>query len=259
MAYTYQTQPVEFITSLGFDIGSMDIPNGVSIQVDFELAKKEFCIMTSNEDLAISEGFRPLVKEMRLLVPCLKLSETLFNTFNTRIKTHPYIIPHYRTEVITHTVGVNKTTYETDRLFVGSSGTPAKVVIGFVSTAAYLGKYSLNPFEFMYSFGGATETDPTVCQIKKQKLTLNGNTIDGLDNSSVLLSYVKMQKILNMLDTGFSNSITRSKFVGGSYLMPYDLTTNPGWSTSNILMPKVRDGQYRYFLKQIFVGKRNKF
>lgn len=234
------------MSSLGFDIGDQDIPNGVGITIDFELSKKEFVIMSSDKKIAEEKGYRALIKDMRLLIPCRAISDTLFDGINARIKEHPYIIPHYRTEVITHTVGINKTTYETDRLFIGSSITPAKIIVGFVSTESFLGKYDKNPFNFLYSFGGNTATDPTTCKVKMQRLTLNGNTLDGLDTDDDRLAYVKMQNNLNMLDSGHTNSITQNKFIAGSYLTPYDLTTNPGWSTSDYLTPKVRDGQYRY-------------
>lgn len=246
---TYKTEPIEYTTSLGFGIGNTDIPNGVSIKIDFELAKKEFVVVASNKTEAENKGYRALIKEMKLLIPCAQLSDTLFNSFNSHIKTRRYVIPHIRSEIITHTVGINKTTYETDRLFIGSSLTPAKVIIGFVPTTAYLGSYDTNPFNFMHNFGGATSsTSKDTCRVIKQKLTLNGTSIDGLDYTSESLSYVKMLNTLNMFDTGFTNSVTRLKFIGGSYLVPYDLTTSPGWSSSSLVMPKIRDGQYRYFI-----------
>ena len=123
---------------------------------------------------------------------------------------------------ITHVVAKNFTlssgisTAEIDSLFVGQI--PNKIFLFMVENKAYSGKYDKNPFHFQHF-------DLCCCSlsVEGKQLPQNGINID-MDNNKWIEAYYSYVKNCGLYPYDWGNGVTRGYYLGGSFIMAYDLT-----------------------------------
>ena len=87
---------------------------------------------------------------------CGHLFQTLYPTFRRRthranerlIQMQPAIYPYLRTEIKTTSIASGQYSFSADDIFQGLF--PNKLIVGLVSSAAYMGDYSKSPFYFKH-------------------------------------------------------------------------------------------------------------
>ena len=122
------------------------LPYGVDIYVTLQ-ASQEFFMMVNNAN----KGEKLLIKDIKLHVPYVKLSDPTFLQLETTMKLgKSRRIPMIRTRVIRYPIASGTVHPRIQHLFSGRS-LPQKIVVGIVKNAAEAGDFEMNPFNFDYN------------------------------------------------------------------------------------------------------------
>lgn len=118
------------------------IPNGIELRLRLHPSSDKFTIMHSVESEAYISKIHDVVLCLQAVQPTPKLlveHDKLLMKQNARFF-------YERSEVKVFSIGKDLTTWAIEQLF--ATTIPRQLIIGFVSTSAYLGSYSENPFHF---------------------------------------------------------------------------------------------------------------
>ena len=137
----------DFIGPLHADICQQNrlLLNGVEVQIKLWPAKKQFCLMSEDEN----DDFRIEIVDAVLRVCKVTVSPSVMLAHSKTLETTSAKYPYERTEIKTYTVPTGNFSFKAENLFQGAI--PSHVVVGFVKTAAYSGDYKLNPFNFVHA------------------------------------------------------------------------------------------------------------
>ena len=123
------------------------LPYGVDIYITLQQATQEFIIMVNKAN----KGKKLVIKDIKLHVPYVKLSDPTFLQLETTMKIgKSRRIPMVRTRVIRYPIASGTIHPRIQHLFSGRS-LPQKIVVGLVTNAAEAGDFELNPFNFHYN------------------------------------------------------------------------------------------------------------
>ena len=121
-------------------------------------------------------------------------------------------------------------TAEIDSLFVGQI--PNKIFLFMVENEAYSGKYDKNPFNFQHF-------DLRSCSlsVEGKQLPQNGINID-VDNNEWIEAYYSYVKNCGLYPYDRGNGVTRDQYLGGCFIMAYDLTPDDAGDGVAYLTPR---------------------
>ena len=128
----------------------------------------------------------------------------------------PALYPIRRVEVKSFGIALGSLSAHEDGIFSGQL--PKRVVIGFVESAAYDGRYDKNPYNFQ-PFG-----------LKFISLYCDGKQIPSkplqpdFENNNTLRSYLSLYEVSGKLFQDTSLGISREEYAGGYALYGFDLT-----------------------------------
>ena len=123
------------------------LPYGIDIFITLQQAAQEFFISVADAN----KGEKLIIKDIKLHVPYVKLSDPTFLQLETTMKSgKSRRIPMVRTRVIRYPIASGTTHPRIQHLFSGRS-LPQKIVVGIVSNAAEAGNLQKNPFNFDYN------------------------------------------------------------------------------------------------------------
>ena len=123
------------------------LPYGIDIFITLQQASQEFFMMVDN----VNKGEKLLIKDIKLHVPYVKLSDPTFLQMETTMKQgKSRRIPMVRTRVIRYPIASGTVHPRIQHLFSGRS-LPQKIVVGIVENAAEAGDFEMNPYNFDYN------------------------------------------------------------------------------------------------------------
>ena len=123
------------------------LPYGVDIYITLQQATQEFIIIVDKAN----KGEKLVIKDIKLHVPYVKLSDPTFLQLETTMKIgKSRRIPMVRTRVIRYPIASGTIHPRIQHLFSGRS-LPQKIVVGLVTNAAEAGDFELNPLNFHYN------------------------------------------------------------------------------------------------------------
>lgn len=120
------------------------IPNGVGMQLTLFPNPNAFCLMSGDEDVEYVVDVNEVSLKVQYIEPTNNLIIGHAEAFNKSMAIFPYMKSVVKNFTIPH--GVQ--TWSIDTLYVNEI--PDTLIVGMVSSDAYTGSYSLNPFHFQH-------------------------------------------------------------------------------------------------------------
>ena len=120
------------------------LPNNISIDIKLDKNSDKFYLLSTQDAVP----FKLEILDIYLLVQRVHLTPTVFNYLTENIAKTPATLPYKGVVVRTFGIPTQSFTSVQERLFSGRL--PSVVVIGLVSSAAYLGKQSKNGYNFQH-------------------------------------------------------------------------------------------------------------
>ncbi len=203
--------------------------NGVEVKVKLTLAKPKFFLMTrevKNGSPVPVDSYMIKIKDARMYVPYVHVSEKAMDEINTTLKKSPACYPIKR--IVTKAIPVNAKEKE-HTIDVSKGRLPAKMIVGFISASAKQGEMNTTPFYFgKYS-------------VKKMEVQVNGMPYSKRALATDEKTYMNMFESLNYIDDGANTpNIDLHDFeTGGFALYPFNL--NPGCPSEPSVMKKNGD------------------
>jgi len=141
----FTNDEITFIGVIDHDMASLHtgLPPGTSIEFLFKQTPHRFRVLTDEP----SGNFVLSLRSMELQIPVKYLQDHLYSDLKLKM-TKTNVNLHFKgVSVRTETINQSTKTFHLTNIFSGVS-IPVRIVIGFVSEEAALGKYDLNPFNF---------------------------------------------------------------------------------------------------------------
>ena len=204
------------------------IPNNVNVRLILTRSRQEFFMMSWASS---QKPFQITIESATLDVRPVKLapSEQLrLERVLASLSGALYPITHVVVKNFTLSSGIS--TAEIDSLFVGQI--PNKIFLFMVENEAYSGKYDKNPFNFQHF-------DLRCCSlsVEGKQLPQNGINID-VDNNEWIEAYYSYVKNCGLYPYDCGNGVTRGQYLGGSFIIVYDLTPNDAGDGVAYLTPR---------------------
>lgn len=234
--HTKSGEIVELMGPLHCDLFNVDkyLLGGVEMTVKLQRAKDGFHLMgvdNSNADFEIVDA--------ELFVRKVRINPSVVLAHNRTLEISPARYDITRIDIKTISMGQDIVSKTIDNLYLGNL--PKRCIIGFVDTAAYNGRITLNPYNFKnydlsflccYLDSSPIPTKPFVCDFgKKQYVRAYNSLFEGCN--------------IDHADIG--NGISREDYAGGYMLIAIDLTPDHESSKPHLSVPKT--GSLRIELK----------
>ncbi len=265
----YHQGEVSVMGRLHTDLGSTEtglIP-GLGLRVELGFSTSAFLLQKPTTD---TSDYKISIKNMQLFCPVAQLSADIFRKLEAKLARENASLYIRRVEVTNKSIASNLSMF-VDQLFPGAP-LPAKLLLFFTPTTNYMGSQTTNPFYFPRQFSatgeagqaaappGATGVSGMIdnllqrqgivggvgdCYIQNVKVTLNGESLDGLGaeatERSDITDYVRLHYYMGFMTSRTGNSLTYSEFMNGFYFLYYDLSTSAeAFMEYNV--PSVRQG-----------------
>ena len=136
----------QFEGYLNMDVTEIEkfIPNGVSLNVRLIPAPSYFCLMSGEENADYSLD----ISEVSLKVQYVEPTNNLIIGHSEAFSKSLAVFPYMKSVLKNFTIPQGVREWSIDTLYV--TEIPDTLVVGMVDSEAYLGKYSLNPFNFQH-------------------------------------------------------------------------------------------------------------
>jgi hypothetical protein len=118
------------------------LPNGIPLTVKLYPAQSSFSLMSPNT----GERYLVDITDCKLLVQYIEPTSQLLLAHNEMLDRGPAYFPFWKSNLRCFTIPSGMTTWGVDGLF--SDRIPEVLIVGLVSTSAYTGSLSKNPFNF---------------------------------------------------------------------------------------------------------------
>ena len=204
------------------------IPNNVNVRLILTRSRQEFFMMSwasGQKPFQITIESATLDVRRVKLAPSeqLRLERVLASSSGAL-----YPVTHVVVKNFTLSSGIS--TAEIDSLFVGQI--PNKIFLFMVENEAYSGKYDKNPFNFQH-FGLRSCS----LSVEGKQLPQNGINVD-VDNNEWIEAYYSYVKNCGLYPYDWGNGVTRSQYLGGCFIMAYDLTPDDAGDGVAYLTPR---------------------
>jgi hypothetical protein len=214
------------------------IPNNVTAKFTFTRSRPDFCIMS--HETGRTKGYQVVIEEAALEARRVKLSASEQLRLERSIVSNGarYPLTHVVTRHFAIPSGVSS--IDLDALFTGQI--PNKIIMGFVTNAAFNGTYSLNPFRFQH-FG-----------LNSAYLIVDGRQVPShgmqCDFSRGLYGdlYHYLVRVTGPYPHNGGSALSTDQFQGGSTLLAYDLTADQSGDGVDYVGPR-RTGTVRASLR----------
>lgn len=118
------------------------IPNGVSLQIKLERTSDKFCLLSNQE----AKQYKIEILDIYYNVVRVNLYPQVLDHINHAFQHSKAMVPYQSIAVKTLAIPTGSSFLTHDRIFCGRI--PSKCVVGLVSSTAFNGKLSKNPFNF---------------------------------------------------------------------------------------------------------------
>ena len=116
--------------------------NGVGIALKFWPSQNSFRIMSD----AIVPDQKVQIVDARIKLCVQKLNNAVIMAHESVIQKEPALYPYLRSEIKTASIASGQYSFSADDMFQGL--VPSRLIIGLVSSSAYIGDYKKSPFNF---------------------------------------------------------------------------------------------------------------
>jgi hypothetical protein len=240
-----------FMGRLHTDLDTIEggIIPGVEIRVVLTLAKPEFVLMVKDND---QNDYKIVLTKASLWIPVATIRPEVFKKIEHSLEKGPCHYYIEKVQIREKNIPANSSTFYTENLFA-TVQLPARMILAFLPTSAFLGDFHKNSFDFQRKWEAAPAAwrggvGGNKCFIEKISVTLNGRSLDGLESRAVLQDdmtmFVRLNHLLGYQKSRTGNSITYPDFLNGFYLAMYDVSTS-GQSAVDYVIPAVKDGNLR--------------
>jgi hypothetical protein len=148
MRYTYTCdgQTVDMEGPLYFDMAQQSklLLNGVALHFKLWPNRSEFKLMAFDD-----EKYKIEIVEAKLNISMVKVAPTLLLAHASTLNNHVAIYDYTKSHLISYQIPANTYQFMQDDIF--QSNIPLSLCIGIVSSEAFAGDYSKNPFNFEHS------------------------------------------------------------------------------------------------------------
>jgi hypothetical protein len=120
------------------------LPNGIPLGLKLYPSQSSFSLMSSNDSTRYSID----VTDCKLLVQFIEPTSQLLLAHNELLERGPAYFPFWKSNIRGFSIPSGMTTWGIDGLF--SDRIPETLIVTLVSTAAFTGSYSKNPFNFQH-------------------------------------------------------------------------------------------------------------
>lgn len=190
------------------------IPN-LNLKIRFKRSNPRF-YLTTGDGASLAANFEPVIDDMTLFAHYV---ETTAAMRESHVKQHiekPIRMPIKKTVIKSFDIPVDTPHKIVNNVVDGIL--PSMMLFGMVSSRAFSGHYSLNPFHFHHY--GLEESFVYVNSVQMPLMPLRPRFDDGL----YLRDYYELLSNLKMYGANVGSWLTAEQFAGGMYLQAYDLT-----------------------------------
>ena len=192
------------------------ILNGVEIRIRLWPAKDQFQLLSKVENA----DFKMVLEEATLKVCKVTPTPSLLLAHTAALKESSALYPYRKTQIKTFNIASGQYSFHTGDLF--QSNTPTHLVVAMVSSKAFSGDYSLNPYNMKnYKLNSlAVRLDDESLPGKPLRMNFPAH--------NYISAYHMMFAGLNKAGEDWSNSITREEYPYGHAFFVYDLLPGDG-------------------------------
>jgi len=218
-AYISTSKALELIGPLYDDVLFQDraiLPN-IPIRIKLKRASTKFSLLSASDSSEYSIEFEEAIYYVRRLI----VSPTISNLHMRQISTHKALYPFTSNQIKTLSIPQNSLNAVFENIFP-SSRLPQVLLVGFVESEAFNGRYSKNPYNFK-SFG-ISNISLSVDQVSYEYRNLNLNF-----DKIYLLAFQTLLTGLNLENR--SVGINRDNYLDGNVLFAFQLMGYDGASS----------------------------
>lgn len=235
------SREVDMSGNLACDVLDMGryLPAGIPIEIKLHRSSPEFCLLSPDDNLATSLGYKVIITKASLDVPKINVSPEILVAHDEVLGKSPAIYPYTRTEIKKHNIVKGAHDTEVNNPFSGRI--PSEVIVGLVKDSAHHGSYESSPFEFKTA--GLSSINLSV-----DSFDVNGGTVkvdfsDKAEKSSYLEAYKTLIGVNGVDDTV---PVTRLGFYGGYSF--YRFVIQPETGGNDNVLPLKQRGNVRLFM-----------
>ncbi len=238
----YHGEEVQYAAKLYLDLVTTDtpIPPGVAVRIILTLSGNDFVLQVPQSE---SDKYKLIITEAVLHVPVAIMGPEVFSKFEKRLAEKSASIYFRRIEMMSKSIPKGTTVYNSETLF-SLQANPCKIIVGLVDTAAFVGDFKKNPFNFKRLW----KKDQNTSFVQSMTMTLNAKTLDGLDGKASerddMLKFLRFHHFLQADNNESANNISYLAFMEGSFLGVWDCSTS-GHCGMDFLTPAIRMGALR--------------
>ena len=144
--FTKNSKTVRMTAPLNLDLCQQErlILNGVEINLKFWPNKKGFYINATET----AENYYFKISDAMLNVCMVEISPAVLLGHAAALKESPASYPYYQSDLKSYDIGAGLRNYTVENIFQGE--VPTDLIVGLVSSQAYVGNNSKNPFNFQH-------------------------------------------------------------------------------------------------------------
>ena len=183
--------------------------NGVSLNIKLFQASDDFRLLTPLNN----KSYKLVITNAILKVCQVAVNPLMILAHDEALSKSPAVYPFWRSNVKSFTISPGSQTFMIDNIYHGH--VPSKIIIGFVSNAAYSGNIKLNPFNFIHENVNCLEV--TVDNVQDPHRPLKPN----FSNNDYIPSYLSLMDSDYDINKGII--ITAEDYPQGYSLFLFDL------------------------------------
>ena len=239
----YVTHSIPLMGRLHSDLGSSQVGlcPGLGMKIELVFSTNEFVIQVPEND---TSKYKLTVTDATLFCPVAQLSAEMFRKIERSLEDKSMRMYLRRTEVTNKSIPANSELF-ISQLFPGAA-LPSKMVLAILPTTSYTGTFQTNPFYFPRNFQHKENTTVHKTYIERVQVTLNGESLDGLDSgitssSQDMVNFMRLHYYMGFMQSRTGNAVTYEEFCNGFFFLYYDLSTG-GQAINAFVIPSIRQG-----------------
>lgn len=215
-AFTSRSKTVDMISNIHCDIFNQDkfLLNGVELSIKFLRSKDSFHLMSTE-----AGGVRATIIDATILIRKVRINPSILLAHNRALAKSPAKYPVTRTDLKTISIPAGIQSQTLDNIYLGQL--PKRVIISFVSSQAYNGDLTLNPFNFKHFDLNFLSLYADGHQIPSKPLQPDFET-----NQLYVMAYHTLFSGTGIHFQDEGNDISREDYANGFCLYCFDLTAD---------------------------------
>lgn len=225
------SKSVDLISNIHHELFNSDklLINGVEMRLKFHLNKDAFHLMS--EDFSVKTH----IVDASLFVRKVRIKPALHLAYNKALERTNLKYPLTRVEIKNITIPAGVLSRTIDNIYLGTL--PKRVVVAFVSNAAFNGNFEKNPFFFDHHNLNFFQLYVDAQQIPAKALQ------PDFKNNLFISAYKTLYEGTGINSQDIGMEISREDYPHGNFLMVFDLT--PDQSASSDHWNIQRNGSFR--------------